>query len=68
MKVNGIVRAVYQWPARPFGERQMAWVFLQVLLAFGVAIFIVWWTFPKNDDAPEKETDKPSEPPEIPPS
>ena len=26
----------------------MAWVFLQVFLAFGVAVFIVWWTFPKK--------------------
>lgn len=27
----------------------MAWVFLQVFLAFGVAVFIVWWTFPKSE-------------------
>ncbi len=27
----------------------MAWVFLQVFLAFGVAVFIVWWTFPKKE-------------------
>ena len=33
----------------------MAWVFLQVFLAFGVAVFIVWWTFPKKE--------KPAEPP-----
>ena len=26
----------------------MFWVLLEVLLAFGVAIFIVWWTFPKK--------------------
>ena len=26
----------------------MVWVFLQVFLAFGVAVFIVWWTFPKK--------------------
>ena len=25
----------------------MAWVFAQVFLAFAVAVFIVWWTFPK---------------------
>lgn len=35
----------------------MAWVFLQVFLAFGVAVFIVWWTFPK------KKKKKPAEPP-----
>ena len=33
----------------------MAWVFLQVFLAFGLAVFIVWWTFPKK----EKKTEKP---------
>ncbi len=42
----------------------MAWVFLQVFLAFGVAIFIVWWTFPKGEKKPEK----PPEPPVNPPS
>ena len=26
----------------------MAWVFAQVFLAFAVAVFIVWWTFPKK--------------------
>ena len=26
----------------------MAWVFFQVFLAFAVAVFIVWWTFPKK--------------------
>ena len=26
----------------------MAWVFAQVFLAFALAVFIVWWTFPKN--------------------
>ena len=38
-----------------FGVAEMAWVFLQVFLAFGVAVFIVWWTFPKKE--------KPVEPP-----
>ncbi len=41
----------------------MAWVFLQVFLAFGVAIFIVWWTFPKS----EKKSEQPPNPPENPP-
>ncbi|MFN5541370.1 MAG: hypothetical protein ACK45Y_13645 [Betaproteobacteria bacterium] len=26
----------------------MAWVLFEVLLAFGLAIFIVWWTLPKE--------------------
>ncbi len=26
----------------------MAWLLFEVLLAFGVALFIVWWTFPKK--------------------
>lgn len=25
----------------------MGWVVLEVFLAFGLAVFIVWWTFPK---------------------
>jgi hypothetical protein len=43
----------------------MAWVFAQVFLAFALAVFIVWWTFPKKKkpkppearggDADEKE-------------
>ena len=40
----------------------MAWVFLQVFLAFGVAVFIVWWTFPKSE-----KNAKPLEPPNISP-
>jgi hypothetical protein len=35
----------------------MGWVFFQVILAFGVAVFIVWWTFPR------KKKDPPVEPP-----
>jgi len=26
----------------------MGWVLFQVLLAFGIAIFIVWWTLPRK--------------------
>jgi hypothetical protein len=38
----------------------MAWVFLQVFLAFGVAVFIVWWTFPKRKKGESDDpTDKP---------
>lgn len=35
----------------------MAWVLFEVLLAFGLAVFIVWWTFPK------KKKEKPADPP-----
>ncbi len=36
----------------------MGWVFAQVFLAFALAVFIVWWTFPA------KKKPKPA-PPEI---
>ncbi len=36
----------------------MGWVFFQVFLAFGVAVFIVWWTFPRK-----KKDDKAADPP-----
>jgi hypothetical protein len=26
----------------------MAWVMFEVFLAFGLAVFIVWWTLPKK--------------------
>jgi len=35
----------------------MLWVLFEVLLAFGLAVFIVWWTFPK------KKKEKPADPP-----
>jgi hypothetical protein len=28
----------------------MSWMFLEVAIAFGLAAFIVWWTFPKKRD------------------
>jgi uncharacterized membrane protein YccC len=34
----------------------MGWVFLEILLALAVAVFIVWWTLPrksKRDQDPE---------------
>ena len=34
----------------------MAWVFAQVFLAFALAVFIVWWTFPKNKKPKSPET------------
>jgi hypothetical protein len=35
----------------------MFWVFLQVFLAFGIGIFIVWWSLPRK-----KKTAKPALP------
>ncbi|MEO8385146.1 MAG: hypothetical protein ABI583_07890 [Betaproteobacteria bacterium] len=32
-------------------ERKMVWVFAQVFLALALAVFIVWWTFPKSKKA-----------------
>ena len=29
-------------------ENALAWVFLEIALALGVAIAIVWWTLPKK--------------------
>ena len=31
----------------------MGWVFLQVFLAFGVGVLIVWWTWPKTPKIPK---------------
>lgn len=31
----------------------MGWVFLQVFLAFGVGVLIVWWTWPKKPKVPK---------------
>ena len=28
----------------------MSWMLLEVAIAFGLAAFIVWWTFPKKRD------------------
>ncbi len=39
----------------------MIWVFLQVGLAFGAAVAIVWWTWPKERG--DKAT-PPKEPPQ----
>jgi hypothetical protein len=35
----------------------MWWVLFEVLLAFGLAVFIVWWTFPR--DKKEKPANNP---------
>ncbi|MBL8510237.1 MAG: hypothetical protein JNM52_01210 [Betaproteobacteria bacterium] len=29
------------------GIKAMAWVLFEIMLAFGLAVFIVWWTLPK---------------------
>ena len=41
----------------------MVWVFAQVFLAFALAVFIVWWTFPKSKKPkpPEGATKKSDE-------
>jgi uncharacterized membrane protein YccC len=41
----------------------MAWVLFEVLLAFGIAIFIVWWTFPKKKKRPDRRSEKSQPPP-----
>jgi hypothetical protein len=30
----------------------MSWVLFEVVLALGLAVFIVWWTFPKEKNRP----------------
>jgi hypothetical protein len=30
----------------------MGWVFFQVFLAFGIGIFIVWWSLPRKKKTP----------------
>jgi hypothetical protein len=41
----------------------MAWVLFEVLLAFGIAIFIVWWTFPKKKKKPHRQPEQTPQPP-----
>jgi hypothetical protein len=43
---------------RPCEVENVVWVFLEIAAALGVAIAIVWWTFPreaKKDAAPERD-------------
>jgi len=35
----------------------LGWVLLEVLVALGIAIAIVWWTFPKKPKADEERRD-----------
>jgi hypothetical protein len=37
----------------------MMWLVLEVLLAFAIAIFIVWWTFPKDKKGKDRDSDRP---------
>ena len=39
----------------PRGDSIMVWVVFEVLLAFGLAVFIVWWTFPKDKSDDKSE-------------
>ncbi len=32
----------------------MIWVILEIVLAAGLAAFIIWWTLPKKEDRKEK--------------
>lgn len=34
----------------------MGWVFFQVFLAFGIGIFIVWWSLPRKKKNPPNVT------------
>jgi hypothetical protein len=36
----------------------MGWVVFEVLLAFALAVFIVWWTFPKETRNEEPDDDQ----------
>ncbi|HUL55659.1 MAG TPA: hypothetical protein VLT60_01590 [Usitatibacter sp.] len=35
-------------PGRKGMEAGVGWVFFEVVLALGIAVAIVWWTFPKK--------------------
>ena len=45
----------------------MVWVFAQVFLAFALAVFIVWWTFPKKKKPklPEVRSEDADETPKV---
>lgn len=40
----------------------MGWVLFEVFLAFGLAVFFVWWTFPKKKKSPKRVTDAAANP------
>ena len=46
--INRVAQCRFAQLKSPLLEKQMAWVFAQVFLAFALAVFIVWWTFPKK--------------------
>ena len=33
----------------------MFWVFLEIVIALLVAVFIVWWTIPRSSKRPESQ-------------
>jgi len=39
----------------------LGWVLLEVLAALGIAIAIVWWTFPKRPKADEEKRASPDD-------
>lgn len=39
----------------------MGWVFFQVFLAFGIGIFIVWWSLPRKKKDPPHATQAPAQ-------
>ncbi len=36
-------------------ERQVVWVFLEIVAALVIAVAIVWWTFPKKPKGGDEE-------------
>ncbi|MEP7157513.1 MAG: hypothetical protein ABI905_17155 [Betaproteobacteria bacterium] len=60
-RVNVILSEYINRWQRQSGARKMVWVFLQVFLAFGVAVFIVWWTFPRNEKGSEPAPKNPDD-------
>jgi hypothetical protein len=36
-------------------EKTLGWVLLEVLAALGIAVAIVWWTFPRKPKDGDKE-------------
>jgi hypothetical protein len=39
----------------------LAWVFLEILVALGIAVAIVWWTFPRKsrgEDASKRDEER----------
>ena len=41
-----------------FNGRCMGWVFLEIAVALGIAVAIVWWTFPRKPRSEEAARDR----------